>query len=132
MKIFISFRFTGEDVEILKITLDKIKEIFESRGHDIFCSLYEDDFFKSKNFSVDEIYDYCNQKLKDYETILFFIKSSEPSKGMEMELDRAIKHNKKIIIAIQKNLNFTKFRTNAHKIIEYTDLEHLYTLLKRI
>ena len=131
MKIFISYRFTGENLSELKSILGKINEILKSKGHDIFCSLNEEEYFKSRKLTVDEIYEYCNQKLEEYDTILFFIKSEEKSKGMEMELEKAIKHNKRIIVAIKKNIYFSRFCENAHEIIKYTDLENLYALLSK-
>jgi hypothetical protein len=130
MKIFISYRFTGEDKKILEVILGNITKTLKSKRYDFFCSFYKENYFKEQNFSRNQRYEYYIQKLKDCEIILFFIKSSDDSEGMKIELDQAIKHDKKIVIAIQKNLSFTNFRKNAHDIIEYRNLEHFYKILE--
>ncbi len=130
MKIFISYRFTGEDMKALEVVLGNITKTLKSRRYDFFCSFYKEDYFKKQKFSRDQRYEYYIQNLKDCEIILFFIKSNDYSEGMETELDQAIKHDKKIVVAIQKNLGFTNFRKNAHDIIEYRNLEHFYKILE--
>ncbi len=131
MKIFVAYRFTSEDINELEKILGKIKSILESKGGDIFCSLFLEEHFKNEGFSSDYIYEYCSGELKEHDIILFFIKSEEKSTGMELELKQAIKNNKKIVLAIQKNLHFTKFRKSAHQIIEFNELTHLYDLLAK-
>jgi uncharacterized protein YqgQ len=131
MKIFVAYRFTGEDINELEIILSRIKSILESKGGDIFCSLFLEEHFKNEGFSSQEIYDYCSQQLKKHGIILFFIKSEDKSKGMEIELEEAIKNNKKIILVIRKNLHFAKFRNAAHQTIEFNELSDLYDLLAK-
>jgi hypothetical protein len=129
MQIFISYRFTGENIENLKSIIGEIKNILESKNNKIFCSLYEEDFFRENNFSVDAIYQYCNDKLVECDLVYFFIKSNESSKGMKLEFEEAKKYNKKIILLIQKDFSFFEFRESANEIIEYDDFDHLYELL---
>ena len=131
MKIFLAYRFTDEDINELEKILSKIKSILESKGGDVFCSLFLEDRFQNKGLSYKEIYDYCSKKLKEHDIILFFIKSEGKSKGMEIELDEAVKNGKKIILAIQKDLHFTKFRSVAHQTIEYNELSDLYDSLAK-
>lgn len=129
-KIFLSYRFTGEDAEILKGRLGKVKTILKLNKYEVFCSFFEEEFFVKKGLSTDQIYDYCKQELKCCEVVLFFIGSNKKSKGMEMELDEAIKAKKRIVVVIQKDLEFVEFRNSAHEIIEYDNLEKLYGLLE--
>jgi hypothetical protein len=60
---------------------------------------------------------------------LAFIKSEEESKWMKMELEEALKLNKKIILAIREWLKHDNFRTKATKIIEYSTYDDVYRLL---
>jgi len=129
MKIFVAYRYTGEDINALKIILTKIKDILESRGGNVFCSLFLDEHFESKGFSSQEIYAYCLQKLEEHDIIFFLIKSKDKSTGMKLELEQAVKNNKKIILAIQNNLHFPEFRRAAHQIIRFDGLPNLYDLL---
>jgi len=129
MKIFVAYRFTGEDIIELENVLSKIKNILEAKGANIFCSLFLEEHFKNEGFSSQEVYDYCSKQLLKHDIILFFIKSGEKSKGMLIELEEAIKNNKKIILTIRKNLHFAEFRQAAHQIIEFDELSNLYDLL---
>jgi hypothetical protein len=129
MKIFIAYRYTGENTRELEKILSNIKNILESKGCDIFCSLFLDEHFKNEGFSSQEIYDYCLLQLQAHSSILFFIKSEEKSKGMALELEAAIKNRKKIVLAIRKHLHFPEYRKAAHQIIEYDELSNLYDLL---
>jgi hypothetical protein len=45
-----------------------------------FCSLWLEDFFSENNMTVDEIYEYCNNRLGESDIFLAFIKSEEESK----------------------------------------------------
>jgi hypothetical protein len=132
MKLFLAYRYSGEDLLILDNTLSLIIQILKSRGYDVFCSFFEQEFFKKMSYSVDEIYDYCNQKLAEHDLIIFFIKSAEKSHGMDMELEKAKLFNKKIVVIIQKDLDFNDFRASAQKIIEYDNLSEMETLIKGI
>jgi hypothetical protein len=131
MKIFIAYRFTGEDFNELEKILGKIKSILESKGGDIFCSLFFEEHFKNRGFSTQGIFDYCLRQLKEHGIIFFFIKSREESKGMRLELEEAIRSNKKIILAIRENLNFKEFRQAASQVIEFNELPDLYESLTK-
>ncbi len=132
MKIFLAYRFTNENINELEKILSKIKKSLESKGNDVFCSLFLEGYFQDKGFSSDDVYRYCLQKLEEYDTILFFIKSEGKSTGMELELKEVLKQEKRIILVIQKNLDFTKFRKNAHQIIEFDKLSDLYHSIAKI
>jgi hypothetical protein len=132
MKIFVAYRYTGEDISKLEKILSKIKNILEKKGNDIFCSLFFNEHFESKKMSTNDVYKFCLEQLISHDLILFFIKSEEKSHGMELELRKAIEHKKKIVVAIQKNLCFSEYRIRASKIIEFDDLPNLFNLLKTI
>jgi hypothetical protein len=132
MKLFLAYRYTGEDLVILDNTLSLIRQILNSDGHNVFCSFFEQEYFKKLGYSADKIYDYCNQKLAENDLIIFFIKSAEKSRGMDIELEKARLFQKKIVVIIQKNLDFSDFRTSAQKVIEYDNLAELKILLKGI
>lgn len=130
-KIFVSYRFSGEDINVLKVVMDKITNTISEKGYDFFCSLYKEDYFEEQRFSLEQRYDYCNQNVIDSDVIFFFIKTADKSGGMEIELNQAIKHEKKIILAINESLDFTVFRENAHSIIEYKGLEQFHEVLSQ-
>jgi hypothetical protein len=130
-KIFISYRFSGENIENLEVIMGRITKILEIKGYNFFCSLYKEDYFKKHNLSKEQRYAYYKQNVKDSDIVLFFIKSADKSGGMEFELNQAIQHGKQIILAIQEKLDFPDFRDNANNIIEYNNLEQFYEILDK-
>jgi len=81
MKIFLAYRFTDEDINELEKILSKIKSILESKGGDVFCSLFLEDRFQNKACPTKNLW-LLLEKIKEHEIILFFIKSKGKSKGM--------------------------------------------------
>jgi hypothetical protein len=51
---------------------------------------------------------------------------------MEIELEKARLFEKKIVVIIQRDLDFRNFRTLAQKVIEYENLADLKTLINNI
>ena len=128
-KVFISYRFVGEDIKVLEIIMSRILKILEIKGYNTFCSLYKENYLKKNYKSKAERYDYYKQNIKDSDIILFFIKSKDKSGGMEFELEQAINYEKKRILAIQEDLKFPNFRDKANDIMEYKNLEQFYKIL---
>lgn len=126
MRIFLSYRFTGEDPDILHQTLIPICANLSQAGHDVYCSLF-DPTCRSNN--VDEIYTHCLEKLSEHETLLAFVNSSSQSKGIELEIDFAQKAGKKVILAIHTTALYPKVRQAAHEIIEFQHVSQLLEVL---
>ncbi|MBU0898322.1 MAG: toll/interleukin-1 receptor domain-containing protein [Nanoarchaeota archaeon] len=130
--IFLSYRFTGEDSKELEEILTNIRDSLQSAGHSVFCSFWLDNIFRGKNFTTEQIYEYGLQKVDESEVFLAFVKSAYPSKGMNIESERAIEKNKRYILVIKEGLEFPEFRYAAHQVIEYEQLDNLYSKLKNI
>jgi hypothetical protein len=131
-QIFLSYRFTGENISELKKTLNNITNILEKNEHEVFCSINLEEEFRRKKLTTEEIYSFCTNKLCDTDIFLAFIKSEDPSYGMKLELEKAIELKKKIILIIKKDLDFSEFRKNAEKIIEYDTYKDLLDKIKNI
>lgn len=128
-KIFISYRFSGEDLKTLHEIMDNITRIIQTKGYNFFCSLYHEEYFKEQKLSKAQRYEYYKQNVKDSDIILFFIKSEHKSGGMEFELGQATLHKKEIILAINEKLDFQDFRKNANDTIKYNNLKEFYEIL---
>jgi len=124
-KIFLSYKFTGEDPKELEKVLGKLKACLEAKGHTLFCSFLFEQFFRDKGYTVDEIYDYCLNQLTSCDVFIAFVKSKEPSKGMELESEKAAVLKKPYILAIKKGLEFSEFRKVADTIIEFDTIDGL-------
>lgn len=58
-KIFISHRYTGEDITSLTIALRTITDTLESLGYTVFCSLWLIPYFEEHHMTADDNYAYC-------------------------------------------------------------------------
>lgn len=130
MKIFISYRYTGEDLSILKGFLDRITSSFESKGHSVFCSFGHNDFFQKENYSYKQILDYALKELDESDYVFAFIKSQEKSEGMLLELGYAYAKGKKIILAKKDDVHTTFVQELSGKTIAFSDIEDLYKKLE--
>ncbi len=132
MKIFLSYRYTGEDPAILKDTLQKICSSLEKSGHGHFCSLWKDGFFNENKFTYRQILEYALKELDNSDVYLAFVKSEDKSEGMLIEAGYAIAKNKKFWLAIKKGVHTVFLREMADKIIEFENLEELYKKLSKL
>ncbi len=131
-KIFLAYRFTGEDPKELETVLGNIRNSLHVAGQEVVCTFWLSDFFKRNNFSIDQKYEYGLQKVDECDIFLAFVKSADASKGMQMESQRAVERNKQYVLAIKEGLKFPEFRSSANKIIGYLQLTDLYAVLKEL
>lgn len=132
MKIFVSYRFTGEDPKELESIMKTICSSIEKLGHSHFCSFWKSDFYSKSKFTNKQILDLALKELDNSDCILAFVKSQEKSEGMLLEIGYALAKNKKFILAIKKGIKTTFLREAADRIIEYSDIDDLTKQLKRL
>jgi len=132
MKIFLSYKFTGEDQESLKENLSKISSSLEKAGHKCFYSFFRENFFREKNFTNKQILEYALKELDISDVILAFIKSEDRSEGMLLEIGYAIAKKKKFILAIKKGVKTTFLREMANRRIEFENIEDLCSKLSKL
>ncbi len=131
-RIFLAYRFTGEDPAELDTILTGVRDSLEFAGHKVYCTFWESDFFREQNFTTDQIYMHGLLKVDDNDTFLALIRSPERSKGMVMESARAISKNKRYVLAIKRGLEFPEFRKVADVVVEYDGLDELYRQLRML
>jgi hypothetical protein len=131
-KIYLSYRYGGEDLSELEVVLNKIKNTLELNGHDVFCSIYLESLFNAKDYSKNQIYDMCLKEQEKRKVFVALVKSNEKSIGMMKEFRNAIKLKQKYILVIKKGLKFVEFRKHADIIIEYESYDHLCDTLKKL
>lgn len=129
-KIFLSYRFTGEDPKDLDEILGNVGQILRTQGHEVFCSFWLEEFFKEKGMNADDIYSYCLDKQRNADTFMGLVKSEHVSSGMERESKLAVELRHKYVLLIKRDLGFRHFRDVAHKMIEYDTLPQLYEQLE--
>ena len=124
-KIFISYRITGEDREELKTTMQRICQSIETVGFDCFYSFQKDDFFQENNFTKKQILEYAPKEIDKADCVLVVVKSQEKSEGMLLEIGYALAKNKKIVLAIKKDIQTVFLCEMASSIIEFENLDDL-------
>lgn len=129
VKIFISYRYTGEDPKRLNLILNKLEKTLAQNGHEVYHSIQSEKYFAENHFTNEQIYDYCIKKQEESDIFLAFVKSPEQSHEMEIESEKADELKQKYILAIKKNLDFSDFRNQAEDIIEYNNLKELCEIL---
>jgi nucleoside 2-deoxyribosyltransferase len=132
MKVFLSYRFTGEDPKVLKETIQRICNSLEKAGHSHFCSLWKGDFFNENKYTNKQILHHALKELDNSDIYLAFIKSGDKSEGMLIEAGYALAKGKKFYLAIRKGVYTTFMREIADKIIEFEDLEGLCCELNKL
>jgi len=130
-RIFLSFKFTGEDYDELDDFLTKASQALVKNNNAVFCSLWLEELFQQKKMSAEQIYEYCINKLAQNDVFLAFIRKEEESRGMLLELDEAIRQGKKVILFIKKGINgHQKFRSFSNEVNEYRDEDDLIKQLR--
>jgi nucleoside 2-deoxyribosyltransferase len=132
MKIFLPYRFSGEDPKELEKTLSAIRNALEKGGHEVFCSFWSEEIFRTNGFSNGQILEYALEKLRSADTILIFIKSNEKSEGMLLETGYALALKKKKILAIKNEIPTVFLRQIADELIEFDSLDDLCGQLKNL
>ena len=118
-KIFISHRYTGEYIPYLTIALRTLTDTLESLGYTVFCSLWLIPYFEERHMTVDDNYTYCLEAMRWSDLMIAYIQSETESKGMIMELERAIEMRLPIILVIKRWLGHEQFRSVAREVVEF-------------
>ncbi len=131
-KIFISYRFSGEDPHFLKNTIPKLHEALEKCGHTYYSTFFDAEEFERDAWTGREIMDKAFLEIDSSDMVLFFVQSPALSQGMLMELGYSIAKNKKMILVIKDIIKTSIFRRHVNQVIEFKQLSELKEKLKKI
>ncbi len=131
-KVFISYRFTGEDRIKLKKTISQIHDAIEEAGHRHYSTIFDSEQFANEKWSGKQILEKAFMEIDKSDLILFFVKSSKISQGMLVELGYALAKKKKIILAIKRNIKDIIFRRQIKNVIEFKDIKDIRKRLCRL
>jgi nucleoside 2-deoxyribosyltransferase len=132
MKIYLAYRFTGEDPAVLDKELGTIVDILKQNGHQTFCSFWKEKYYRDNNFSNKEVINYTLPKIDTSDALIAYIKSDQKSEGMLLEIGYALGKSKPVIVVIKEGIT-TNFVTDlASQIIRYQDFSELENLLPKI
>ena len=128
MKIFISYKFEGEDLKSLEEMLLNVKRILEKNGNTVFTTLFEGKKLKSNKEIMDKALNHINES----DSQLIIINSAEKSEGLLLEAGYSIAKNKKIILAVKKGIQTKWLKDYAYQKVEFETLEDLYKQLEKV
>lgn len=131
-RVFISYRFTGENKTKLKSTLVRIHEAFEKAGYSHYSTVNDSDQFADEKWSGKKIMKKAFKEIDSSDLVLFFVKSPKISQGMLVELGYVLAKNKKSILAIKKEIDKSIFRRQLDRVIEFEDINDLISKIKLI
>ncbi len=78
-KVFISYRYTGENAAELKKTIQVIYDAFEAAGHGYYSTMFDNEQFESEKWSGKMIMEKCFKEIDSSDIVLFFVKSPDIS-----------------------------------------------------
>lgn len=124
-KIFISYKFSGEDIrelkEILGLLISKLRDL----GNFVYCSIEDESWFYERKKSNREILDRAFEKLDESDLVIVFVNSQEKSEGMLLEIGYSLAKNKKIISLIRKGVKMNFLPEFSENVIEFEDINDL-------
>lgn len=131
MKIFLSFRYTGETEESLREFFTPVVEKLRTLGHEVYFSL---DDIKTGEKGGDGIGDMILaglRKLSSFDLLLCVVRTQDRSEGMLMEVGYALAKNIPIVLAVQKGVQ-TYIAEVAGKVVEFESQEELQSKIINI
>ena len=130
MKIYVSFKYSGEDLSIVRKNIKTICDILEDNGYETSCTLWLDEYFEKNNFTQKDIMEYALKEIDSSDINLAFINSKQKSEGMLLELGYSIAKEKKIYLIIKEGIPTSFLKEFAEKVIVFKNLKDLESKLE--
>ena len=131
MKIFIGQAVSGENIETLKKECSMIQSTLEGVGNKTYCTINPKDNIDER--TAKDWLVHAFEEIDEHDTFLAIIRSEKKSEGMLMEIGYALSKNKKLIVAIKKDVrNKTYVDELADEVIEFDNIEDLCKKLEKL
>ena len=132
MKIYLAFKFTGEEVTQLTEKLNRLSATLRSAGHEVYCSIEDEDFFHANKYSNKDILTHELKHIDTSDVVLAFIETPERSEGMLVEIGYTIGEGKPFILLVKKGIKTTTIHQVAKSVIEFDTVTDLCEKLSKI
>lgn len=124
MKIFLSFRYTGESREGLEKFFYPLRDKLASLGHEVYLSLDDLVTWESGELALREKFARTFSELETSDALVVVVRTPEKSEGMLMEVGFALALRKPIYLYVAKGVD-TYIREVATSVVEFTGHEDL-------
>lgn len=99
MKLFCSYAYTGEDVEIVTNRMQMVVDALKKNGHDVYCPLFDELVAPLQEVSdVKSIFHHAFEGIRRQEAVVVIISSERRSEGQLMEIGAALSQNKPVYL----------------------------------
>jgi nucleoside 2-deoxyribosyltransferase len=133
VRIFVSYRFTGENLVELKKLIQKVCNALNKAGYENYCTMWDSSKFKEKKFTGRQIMEHAFKEIDNSEVFLLLVKSEKISEGMLIEAGYAFAKKKKVLLFINKNVKHHILkRLFNDSIIDFKDIEDLENKLAKL
>lgn len=121
MKLYLAYKFTGENFEVLKSEMDLISNTLKELGNEKFCSFERENMFKENSYSAKDIIKFSLDQMNSCDAVLVYLKSNEKSEGMLIEIGYALAKNKKIYLLAKEDIKTYFVHGVADKVVVFRD-----------
>lgn len=133
MRVYLSYRFTGERKQDLIKTLSPVINKLNEIGLDAYCNFFDKDLpSRSKNYKQHDFVFDAYKIIDTTDLIFVLINSENKSEGMILELGYGIAKKIPVIVAIKDGVNNTYLPGMANLIIHYKDIGDLVKKIPKI
>jgi hypothetical protein len=130
MKTFIAYRSTGEDPKQLEPMLETVRDAFQSKGVDAYCTHFDGKEFIDKSYNPKQILQHAFDKIGDI-NFLFVLQTSEnKSEGMLMEVGYCLAKKIPVIVAHKEGIQGSYLPGIANVRMSWSELDELVDKIK--
>ncbi len=125
MKIFLAYKFTGENPISLQEANTRIIAALSKAGHSVWNNLQFQSHYEQNGLSNKEIMEQALIELNKADAILAYVSSEERSEGMLVEIGFALARGKKFILALKRDVKTTSLAEMCDELIEFSTFDEL-------
>jgi len=132
MRVYLAYKLSEVDIEILRPTLEKISKIIENLGHETFIFVRDAQNWKPGKMGAKEIMKRASEEMKKSDVILSILEVADKGEGLLIESGFMKGLGKKLIVASKKDCRGFLLKGIADEVIEYESFDDLKKGLKNI
>jgi len=132
MRVYIAYRFIGEDPNVVRKKTEVVAQAVQKAGHTPFIFNRDIQQWGAVELTLKQIYDQCLEHIRKHDMILAFVSSNEKSEGMLVECGYAKGLHKKIIVAVHQSVEPHWLHQMADTLIEFDTIEELPGKIKEV
>ncbi len=121
MNIYLAYKFTDTNKDLLRETLENISRNLESLGHTTFCFFRDIQEWGNVITSRAEIMPIAMENLDKCDILLMLVSSDEKSTGMGIEAGYAKARNKKILLIKKSFVEVAYLESISDNVIVYEE-----------